>query len=735
MNRFANTKNAVLDEKCKMYLKNPNPDTAFDVLNCCRYSANGENLKDGLIFGEYFLSQFPLNNFNLVNELGNLYFTDKNYVKAVELYTWLTNQKLSFEYSNMVLFNLNFSLKNISGTYTDYDNNYQTQFTNPLPYITLSVTSCKRLNLFEKTINSFLKCCLDKHLISEWICVDDNSSDEDRSTMKKKYPFFTFYFKGPDERGHPKSMNIIRKLCKTKYLFHIEDDWEFLIKDTYISKCIHVLRSNPVIKQCLLNKNYGELPECLESIIGGEFAVTNPSREGAGGVRYYIHEQMSNQEYFAKYGARRNCAYWPHFSFRPSVVDTDIFSQENVGEFNESPTCSHFEMEYAVRYVAKGYKSAFLEGIYCKHIGRLTSDRSSNSIVNAYDLNNQKQFSPNIPATPPTPSTPVPYKCYIVNLDRRSDRWEKFKKVAASAELDKVVNYQRFSAIDGKRLVSTRQLRRIFDPNNYNWTRGVIGCALSHLVLWSNLVNSPDEKGIIVLEDDVELVKNFGPKMIGIYKQAEKLRDNWDIIQLGTFVRAFARSTSTDECKIPSLVKKGAQESIKYSYGGTIGYMISKKGAIKLLEYLNYNGMICAIDTMIFHASDYICNFFAEPGIVTSECLCTNANADTDIQRDYNNKDASMDIDVNQRIHEEIQAIGRVNIIGDTRDLDPNVVNISFMMGRDVEGYRWHQLGMGSVYVHDKLFPYVKDRLWMDRLKNSIGAYSVADAIEYSLEP
>jgi hypothetical protein len=38
----------------------------------------------------------------------------------------------------------------------------------------------------------------------------DNSSDEEREQMKKLYPFFTFYFKTFEEKGHAKSMNIIR---------------------------------------------------------------------------------------------------------------------------------------------------------------------------------------------------------------------------------------------------------------------------------------------------------------------------------------------------------------------------------------------------------------------------------------------------------------------------------------------------------------------------------------------
>lgn len=72
--------------------------------------------------------------------------------------------------------------------------------TKDFPLITLTITSCKRLDLFVKTINSFMQCCKDIHLIDEWFCVDDNSSIEDRLRMQELYPFINFYFKTLEEK-------------------------------------------------------------------------------------------------------------------------------------------------------------------------------------------------------------------------------------------------------------------------------------------------------------------------------------------------------------------------------------------------------------------------------------------------------------------------------------------------------------------------------------------------------
>ena len=77
-------------------------------------------------------------------------------------------------------------------------------------HVTLTITSCRRLHLFEKTVNSFLSCCGDLEAIGRWICIDDGSSEEDRRRMEELYPFFEFVFKEPSEKGHAKSMVLRR---------------------------------------------------------------------------------------------------------------------------------------------------------------------------------------------------------------------------------------------------------------------------------------------------------------------------------------------------------------------------------------------------------------------------------------------------------------------------------------------------------------------------------------------
>jgi hypothetical protein len=240
----------------------------------------------------------------------------------------------------------------------------------------LSITSCKRYDLFTKTVNSFLTCCKDINKIDYFFCIDDNSSHEDRKNMLKNYSFFKYYFKKEDEKGHLSSMNIIwNKLneLKPEYWIHLEDDWLFFKPFNYVSESIEFLNKHKKnnIHQILFNKNYGEIINDYE-LVGGSIINNN--------LNYLLHikdEVIENG---------RNCAYWPHYSFRPSMILTSTILK--LGDYTSINT--FFERDYADKYYSNGYQSAFFNEITSIHIGKLTSDKIS---MNAYKLNEISQFN------------------------------------------------------------------------------------------------------------------------------------------------------------------------------------------------------------------------------------------------------------------------------------------------------------------------------------------------------
>lgn len=262
-----------------------------------------------------------------------------------------------------------------------------------IPRVTFSITTCKRTDLFVRTMNSFLQCCLDVDLIDEWICVDDMTAEEDREKMRSLYPFFRFLWKDATDRGHPRSMNIIRKEVHTPYLFHCEDDWQYFSPKPVITEAIAVLESDPTIGQILINRNYAEEANGFE--ISGGFP-----NQTANGIQYILHEYYpSGSEGLARLHSthRLHNAYWPHFSLRPSLVRMEAW--DKTGEFDESS--DHFELDYASRYMDAGYRSCFFNTVYCLHIGRLTRERNDESRQNAYSLNEEIQFGKPAVATKP----------------------------------------------------------------------------------------------------------------------------------------------------------------------------------------------------------------------------------------------------------------------------------------------------------------------------------------------
>lgn len=341
--------------------------------------------------------------------------------------------------------------------------------------IVFTITTCKRYDLFEKTINSFLNCCLDYNLIDQWICIDDNSSQEDRDKMKNQYPFFKYIWKTPNEKGHYKSMNmIIDNLSpETNYVLHMEDDFHFIQKRNYITDGINILKHEKDIGQILFNKNYSEIPNYKMRIAGGINKCHN-------NIRYTIHEyyQMNTHEYksfIAKHKKYLTVAYWKHFSFRPSIVKRSVY--DDIGLFYNT---GHFEMAYASEYIERGYSSAFFNDFTSIHIGKKTWEKNK---PNSYKLNNTDQFVLN-------------NKVSINILSDDIDQWKLFKEKAYNS-----LPY--FNRCKGKDTIN-------------------------HINIW----NKNKDELLLILNDDVNIVPNLIDKY---YEMINCINTNkHDIIFIGT---------------------------------------------------------------------------------------------------------------------------------------------------------------------------------------------------------
>jgi glycosyl transferase family 25 len=182
-------------------------------------------------------------------------------------------------------------------------------------------------------------------------------------------------------------------------------------------------------------------------------------------------------------------------------------------------------------------------------------------------------------------------KSFVINLDRRPERW---KKLLSEPDSNKIPNLQRFSAIDGSKIDidNDSRISTYARYNIKNHTRrshdlldsvGGVGCALSHITLWQQLVNSKDEV-YLILEDDIQLPYGTWQRIEELYVANPELADltKWDIWSVGN-LRCEIRPTENNISKTGA--RSGKPEWILCrEFIGLQAYFITRNGAQKLLK-------------------------------------------------------------------------------------------------------------------------------------------------------
>ena len=130
---------------------------------------------------------------------------------------------------------------------------------------------------------------------------------------------------------------------------------------------------------------------------------------------------------------------------------------------------------------------------------------------------------------------------YLMNLKRRPDRMYDFMKYYKQCDLNKY-NLMKFEAVDGNKLdldtVPISELAKLemkqlettgFRYKHYQLTKGAIGCYLSHVKIWENIVKNNYEKAL-VFEDDARPPPNF---LKLVEENMKHIPEDWDIVFLG----------------------------------------------------------------------------------------------------------------------------------------------------------------------------------------------------------
>lgn len=156
---------------------------------------------------------------------------------------------------------------------------------------------------------------------------------------------------------------------------------------------------------------------------------------------------------------------------------------------------------------------------------------------------------------------------YCINLKHRKDRKEKTRKVLNKLGIK---NVTWFNAIYGKDLNLSKIPNSVVSPSaKSKLTKNEIGCALSHVSIWKDMIKK-GYKTVLILEDDI-IAKT---DMYEILKRSWKsLPKNWDILYLGTFdFRPFNKTSINKYFNFPGKPL------------GTHAYSINNKSVKNLLE-------------------------------------------------------------------------------------------------------------------------------------------------------
>ena len=138
----------------------------------------------------------------------------------------------------------------------------------------------------------------------------------------------------------------------------------------------------------------------------------------------------------------------------------------------------------------------------------------------------------------------------------------------AMREMNIQANY--FDAIKGSDLNRLELINQgILHKNHEFKNNNEIGCALSHLTVINNFLNSPLQQTICVFEDDIAISKDYLPKVKNILKNLPK---DWEFVNLGR-----CWGDCFNQKKINDYIFKMEISLCSHSY------ILNKKGAKKII--------------------------------------------------------------------------------------------------------------------------------------------------------
>jgi GR25 family glycosyltransferase involved in LPS biosynthesis len=285
------------------------------------------------------------------------------------------------------------------------------------------------------------------------------------------------------------------------------------------------------------------------------------------------------------------CFYWG----APNVSDyypSEAFIYLDLSDFDKAlnqikTAIENNEWEKRLPAIKEAKRRMLYEMYFAKRIENLIKETN---VIQLYDdkiVNFNYEFKESNKSN-------IRYPC--INLLRRQDRK---KKVAEDLEPVGIYTYDFFEAIDGRQLHKSKNLMKLLCGNDFTDSSTVTGCALSHISLWLDLLKDEDHNVYCIFEDDVVFKDNFTTFYPQTLLWSES--NDWDVIYLGvTHFGQWNIHVHETELSIEPIIK----DKRKVHTFGAQSYLINKRGAKIIVDYIKKYGLTQGIDVFINYAID-----------------------------------------------------------------------------------------------------------------------------------
>ena len=185
----------------------------------------------------------------------------------------------------------------------------------------------------------------------------------------------------------------------------------------------------------------------------------------------------------------------------------------------------------------------------------------------------------------PRPNLDGIHDIMIINLDTRPDRWTRLLDAEPFLQ-----SATRISGINGKTLKMTDELYHLFEKNEFQWKKSIMGCNLSHISVWKRVAALPEGSAVLVLEDDVRFVPGWRERWPSYQRHAPT---DADLLYLGGVLPPNKGALPLASMAVNSHWSKIMPNTFfspvprEVFHFCAYSYVLTQKGAQKLVRFLS----------------------------------------------------------------------------------------------------------------------------------------------------